>query len=304
MAHSDRKTTQQNASRADRIWQSLEFSIPREGNLIGGPGLSVEYLVRHKWKSSSQIAEHTQLVFLLGNSACDLSWWITSRKKQSHRMLGGGLCIVDAGVRYRFCTIAKTELLVLHLGNQWLSQFAPMDLNRVSVESVFQLAVLDPLIGGLISTLTGEVSGGSLHKGQIGALGHCLASRVVRAQVGRLYRPQRYQRKLSTATIERVANYVATHLGESIDFRLLAREARLSLSHFGVLFKATVGLTPEQYILHMRLLKAKNLIISGDYTIGDVAYRTGFADHSHLSVQFKRVFGAPPKAYLPLVRRV
>ncbi|WP_425506193.1 helix-turn-helix domain-containing protein [Termitidicoccus mucosus] len=43
---------------------------------------------------------------------------------------------------------------------------------------------------------------------------------------------------------------------------------------------------------------------TGSYTVNQVAYMTGFSDHSHLTAQFKRQFGVPPRAYLPRIRTV
>ena len=114
--------------------------------------------------------------------------------------------------------------------------------------------------------------------------------------------PTTIQRQLGLETMQRVTSFVKVNLGEKISLAALAREARLSPGHFSVLFKATLGMTPEQYILRSRLLRAKGLIEGGAFTVGQVAYMTGFSDHSHLSVQFKRLFGVPPKLCLPRVR--
>jgi transcriptional regulator GlxA family with amidase domain len=104
--------------------------------------------------------------------------------------------------------------------------------------------------------------------------------------------------------MQRVANYVQAHLADRIPVATLAKEARLSPSHFNVLFKATTDLTCEQYILRTRLARAKALIETGTYTVGQVAHMTGFSDHSHLTVRFTKFFGAPPRSFLPAVRTV
>jgi AraC-like DNA-binding protein len=41
---------------------------------------------------------------------------------------------------------------------------------------------------------------------------------------------------------------------------------------------------------------AKELLLSGKYSIAEVAHRLGFADQSHLTRHFKQAFGMTPKA--------
>ncbi len=272
--------------------------------MIVGPGVSVGYYQRSKGTHRQQECGHTQLIFLLSDTVCELAWKTASGRNEVRTVQGHDLCIIPEGVGYTAKWLNEEDVIILYLGKVWLSQFGPVMMEGVRFESVHRLCLIDPLIGGLKVALQRDIKSGSLTAGHIVALGHCLASRLIHALTTSVKRPKKYQRKLSAVTLQRVTTFVELNLGGCIDFKQLAREARLSVSHFGVLFKATLGLTPEQYILHARLMKAKELITSGEHTVGQVAYKTGFSDHSHLSVQFKRVFGAPPKAYLPLVRRV
>jgi transcriptional regulator GlxA family with amidase domain len=96
--------------------------------------------------------------------------------------------------------------------------------------------------------------------------------------------------------MSRVAQVIDAGLDEPIAIPALARMVNLSQSRFNVLFKATTGITCEQYILRTRLNRARDLIESGRYNIGQVAHMTGFSDHSHLTFKFTSWFGAPPKS--------
>lgn len=51
-------------------------------------------------------------------------------------------------------------------------------------------------------------------------------------------------------------------------------------------------------VLHLRVSKARHLLESGEMTIVEAACEVGFADQSHLTRHFRRVFGLPPKALL------
>lgn len=55
--------------------------------------------------------------------------------------------------------------------------------------------------------------------------------------------------------------------------------------------KKLTGISPGQYLLHFRLSKAVHLIIETDFTLGEIAYRTGFSSLNNFSRVFKRVLG-------------
>jgi AraC family transcriptional regulator len=77
----------------------------------------------------------------------------------------------------------------------------------------------------------------------------------------------------------------------------------VSLYHFNRLFKASTGKSPYQYLVETRVRKAKDLLATGKFTIGEVANEVGFFDQSHLTRHFKRIFGLPPRALLHSVKR-
>jgi AraC-like DNA-binding protein len=55
-------------------------------------------------------------------------------------------------------------------------------------------------------------------------------------------------------------------------------------------FTKQVGLPPHVYLNQVRVNRAKQLLADGQ-PIALVAYETGFADQSHLTRHFKRLFG-------------
>ena len=68
---------------------------------------------------------------------------------------------------------------------------------------------------------------------------------------------------------------------------LLARAAASRL------FSHTVGLTPGGWSRSVRLSRARSPIHAGA-SPADVANETGFSDQSHLTREFKRVYGVTP----------
>jgi AraC family transcriptional regulator len=52
------------------------------------------------------------------------------------------------------------------------------------------------------------------------------------------------------------------------------------------------------YLIDLRVNRAKELLLTGSFSVNQVAAEVGFADQSHLHCHFKRIFGITPKAVL------
>jgi AraC family transcriptional regulator len=202
--------------------------------------------------------------------------------------------------------LRESTLIALQIDPGWAERIASGVVAYARVEPLRGCTTIDPIIAALTAELYrigGEFSQSvTLQKV---ALGHCLAARLLHVfSRGLSIVPSPVQRQLGPERLAKVVEFIEKHYSEHITQAMLAREACLSAGHFGVLFKATTGVTPEQYVLRTRLLRAKSLIESGSRTVSEVAYMTGFSDHSHFTTQFKRLFGTPPRTFLPSVRRV
>lgn len=77
----------------------------------------------------------------------------------------------------------------------------------------------------------------------------------------------------------------------------LAAELNFSRTTFYRKVKALTGMAPNDYLKHYRLQRAAELILSGEYSISEVADMTGFCTHSYFSAMFKKEFGVLPREY-------
>jgi AraC family transcriptional regulator len=109
--------------------------------------------------------------------------------------------------------------------------------------------------------------------------------------------------RLSRAARRRVLELIDAKLDAKLTVETLAREVGLSVAHFSRAFKETMGRAPHQFLLAMRLERARRLLETPAITLAVVARQAGFADQSHLNRLFKREYGITPGAVLRAHRR-
>jgi AraC-like DNA-binding protein len=89
---------------------------------------------------------------------------------------------------------------------------------------------------------------------------------------------------------------LAARLGEPPSLEELATAVNLSPFHFARVFRRATGLPPHAWLQQRRLEQARALLRDGCAPLG-VALQLGFADQSHLTRQFKQVYGVGPGEY-------
>jgi len=105
-----------------------------------------------------------------------------------------------------------------------------------------------------------------------------------------------------------VKQLILERLGETIEVTELARACALSRSHFSRAFKCSTGLSPQDWIRHQRIARAKQLIQDTELTLTQISLECGFCDQAHFCHIFTRSEGINPFAWRcrtvrPLPRR-
>jgi AraC family transcriptional regulator len=97
--------------------------------------------------------------------------------------------------------------------------------------------------------------------------------------------------------VRRAQDILRGNLDGSVPIKEVARECRLSVSHFSRAFRRTVGVAPHNWLLTRRVELAKEKLRDGRFSLLDVALACGFADQSHLTRVFTRMVGISPGAW-------
>lgn len=99
--------------------------------------------------------------------------------------------------------------------------------------------------------------------------------------------------------IKKAIRYIAAHFSEKIQVKEMASAVKLKPAYFGALFKREAGMKPNEYLIRTRINNARNMLASGEYTVGDVAEACGFVDSAHFYKHFKSLMGFPPSHCIP-----
>lgn len=103
--------------------------------------------------------------------------------------------------------------------------------------------------------------------------------------------------------IQNITHYMEEHYREKISLDQIAANMYLSSYYISKLFKSETGDTPINYLISLRMKKAKELLDADpECTIQSVASSVGYEDAYHFSKLFKKYYGLSPlyyKARLP-----
>ena len=130
----------------------------------------------------------------------------------------------------------------------------------------------------------------------MGALAVACAARIEREHLQ--LRDVQLKGRLSPAQLSQVLTFAHDFMQTDIGLVDLANLVHLSPYHFGRLFKQTVGVSPYQYLLQLRIEFAKTLIVGRTGPLSEIAYQLNFSDQAHFSNAFRKATGVSPRQYL------
>ena len=95
-----------------------------------------------------------------------------------------------------------------------------------------------------------------------------------------------------------LSQIVDDHISDSeFSVESLGREVGMSSSQLHRKVSGITGLSPNRFIRHIRMIKAKELLKNSDLLINNIAYNTGFNDPGYFGRVFKKEFGMTPQEW-------
>jgi len=140
--------------------------------------------------------------------------------------------------------------------------------------------------------------------------GAAVASQTARASVMPLERHggqaqfiEHVAPEVESGSLEPLLRWMEQNVSRTLDLRSLARHAKTSTRTLSRRFRAQVGRTPAQWVVHARVRRAQSLLERTSRSIERIADDVGFGSTPTFRAQFRRVVGTSPLAYRAAFRR-
>ena len=110
---------------------------------------------------------------------------------------------------------------------------------------------------------------------------------------------QNFISKPQNSKIQNSVNYLLANYKKSdLSIKEIADKSFMSEVYFRKIFKKEYGISPQKYIINLRIQNAVGLISSGYYSVKEIAYLSGYNDYKYFSTEFKKNKGVSPSEYL------
>ena len=222
------------------------------------------------------------------------------RKGENSRLIPpGGLFMMPGGMDFGFRLGGTLQTLHLYLRRALIEEVTQSIQagDPAQIEMLPRFGDSDPLIERLMLGVRDALhDDGPSAAPYVDYLGRAIAAHLIRKHSSASpvdHAPVR----LGHRHLSRAIDFMETNLGDSIDLVAIAAVTGLSPSHFARQFRTMIGKAPHQYLMHLRIERAKRLLSETETPIVAVAFACGFANQEHLTRLFKRDCGIAPAAF-------
>jgi AraC-like DNA-binding protein len=165
--------------------------------------------------------------------------------------------------------------------------------------ALLESAFNDAFLGQLCRRAWAESSeGDALGQSFAGFAATALVCGLLRGAVGQRARARTVTHQhLSPAALSRIRERCLSSLPQHLSVAELAEDEGIEARLFSRAFKGSTGQTPQQYLISLRVQRARELLLDSQQPIADIALACGFYDQSHLTTAFTRFVGVSPSRY-------
>jgi len=149
-----------------------------------------------------------------------------------------------------------------------------------------------PLLSGLLNINDGSIQ--QRQDLQSANLLHQLISECALRTVGT------YPIEDISATIQSVRLYLMENYREKLTLEKLGKQFNLNPFYLQKQFKRYIGQSPTEYLIYLRMTKAKELLRSTNKSISQIASLVGFDNLGYFTRRFKQQEGITPREYCKL----
>ncbi len=83
----------------------------------------------------------------------------------------------------------------------------------------------------------------------------------------------------------------------------IAERVNYSYGYLAALFSEITYTSIENFIILQKIERAKQMILTGDLTLTEIAFRLNYSSVAHLSSQFKKTTGLTPSVFQSIIKK-
>lgn len=102
----------------------------------------------------------------------------------------------------------------------------------------------------------------------------------------------------TAANMEQTMDFIHEHFHDALTRDQLAGQLGVSPAHFSRLFRKEAGMSFSDYLMQLRIEKAKELLLLSSSGVAEIARQVGFENAHYFSRKFKQMAGISPSAYI------
>lgn len=272
--------------------------VPLRAAATFGDRISAALWGRHNQTETCYLApsHHTLSLYLEGGEGI--------RRKRNGGLIGGGgagrFCLMPAGLSTDWEVTSSVLMVHLYIPTAALDRAvaemlgADPDAIALRDQTFFVDPGLENLMRDVLLPLDWDLPADRMAGTQVV---QTVLARLIAAHTDRGPRALVARGGLSPAVLRRTIERIAAGLDGPLGLNDLAAAAGLSTFHFARMFKRSTGQTPQGYVLHRRIDRARALLADPALGLAEIAAACGFAGQSHFTARFRNVVGLTPGQY-------
>ena len=208
------------------------------------------------------------------------------------------VCVIPSGHSFQGRVDAESEFIALLLEPGLVELAAASENLSHGVEIVEKANQSDLLLSNVGLALLNEVDSEGL-SGRLYAesLANILAVHLLRHYSEPRLEPKFLSGGLTGYKLRKATDFIEENHEHDLALAEMAGAAGISPFHFAREFKKATGLAPHQYLIKVRIERAKAWLTKSELPIVEVGLRAGFNNQSHFTRLFHKLTGLTPKAY-------
>ncbi len=199
----------------------------------------------------------------------------------------GETVIIDCYKPHSYCTYNNLESVWVHVAGCNVPSMCESIINTRG--SIVQLRNTDKVKGRIFKLFDGINGDGRLSEAEISLEVYKLVLDLCEEQG-----INENEGAMHGGSVQKIKDYIAAHFCEDISVKQLADMAHMSATHFSRVFKQISGFSPYDYVVNVRLNRAKELLLRSDLSVTRIAYETGFNSEANFVYCFTKNEGISP----------